>query len=77
MKTDRLEFVICPDLHAMNDMGFANEERRAQGHTYSRARTYNAECYAKVCHQNGKCLIAKVSPLPSLVGRKEAGEHER
>ena len=59
MKTDRLEFIICPYLHAMSDVGVASAERKAQGYNYSRPHTNNAECYADKCNNNGKCLIAR------------------
>ena len=54
-----IKFIICPDLHAMSDMGMASLERKAQGYTYSRPRTNNAECLATKCHNRGRCLIAK------------------
>lgn len=58
-------FGICPDLHAMTDMGLANGERKAQGYTYSLPHTYNAECYAAECTRKGHCLIAKLQTVKS------------
>lgn len=66
MKTDRLKFTICPHLHAMSDMGFASEERKGQGYTYSRPHTNNAECYADKCTNRGRCLIARKEALDEL-----------
>lgn len=51
-------FDICPHLHAMSDMGFASPERKAQGFTYSKPFTNNAECYSDKCKRHGKCLLA-------------------
>lgn len=59
METDNLRFDICPYLHAMSDMGFASPERKAQGYTYSRHHTHDAECYAEKCNRRGRCLMAR------------------
>ncbi len=48
---------ICPNLHAMTDVGMAGAERSTQGETYSRPHTYNAECYGNKCRRRGKCLL--------------------
>jgi hypothetical protein len=58
MKTTNLKFDICPELHAMSDMGFANSAT-TENRIYSRSHTNNAECYAKECHRRGRCLSAR------------------
>lgn len=55
-----IDFDICPELHAMSDVGFASDERKAQGYTYSKPRTHDAECYASKCDRRGICLKAKI-----------------
>jgi len=54
-------FNICPYLHAMSDFGFASTEDRRQGLIYGKSHTNNAECYADICKNNGKCLIAIIN----------------
>jgi hypothetical protein len=53
---------ICPNLHAMTDMGF-NNGSRDPSEKYGLPHTNNAECYrlreGKKCNNKGRCLIAK------------------
>ena len=51
-----MQWDICTYLHAMSDVGFASPERQEKGCTYSKPRTYNAECYATKCHRRGVCI---------------------
>lgn len=57
-----MKWDICSHLHAMTDFGFASGEAEAQGRTYSRSHTNNAECYAeqdgKPCNRRGQCITA-------------------
>lgn len=58
-------FDICPELHAMNDMGYTRVDAEGRG-VFGRSQTYAAECYllerGERCPHRGRCLTARIPP---------------
>ncbi|MDD2657776.1 MAG: hypothetical protein PHD04_03925 [Candidatus Pacebacteria bacterium] len=54
---------ICPNLHALNDFGYARDSLHPKD-LYSRSRTYEVECWAEKdgeeCGRKGQCIRVKI-----------------
>ena len=65
-----MKWDICKNLHAMSDFGTATEARKAEGYTYGKPHTNNAECYVNVCHRKGICIRALTDIGESINSKK-------